>query len=95
MQPYEFSFESQQDFVIPPVNSVLKWKNSLRYFGSVVWNSPQNDIRNTETVGFKSKICLQNSDSCTCRLGKEYLGGVGFIITVTKTLADARIYTIY
>ena len=33
------SLRSKPELVIPSVNSVLKGKNSLRYFGSVIWNS--------------------------------------------------------
>ena len=43
------SHQSQQDLVIPSVNSVLKGKNSLRYFGSVIWKSLPNEMRNSET----------------------------------------------
>ena len=35
---HDFSLPSQQDIVIPLVNSFLKGKNSLRYFGSIIWN---------------------------------------------------------
>ena len=33
------SLWSKHELVITQVNSVLKGKNSLRYFGSVIWNS--------------------------------------------------------
>ena len=33
------SLPSKAELVIPSVNSVLKGKSSLRYFGSVFWNS--------------------------------------------------------
>ena len=33
------SFRSKPELVIHAVNSTLKDKNSLRYFGSVIWNS--------------------------------------------------------
>ena len=32
------SLRSNPELVIPSVNTVLKGKNSLRYFGSVIWN---------------------------------------------------------
>ena len=49
-------------------------------FGSVIWNSLPNEIRNSETLPvFKSKISVCNPDCCTCRLCREYIGGVGFI----------------
>ena len=77
---HHFTLRSQQDLVIPSVNIVLKGNNSLRYFGFVIWNSLPNEIRNSETVSvFKSKVSVWNPDSCTCRLCKEYIRGVGFI----------------
>ena len=46
----DFSLRSQQVLVITSINSVLKGKNSLRYFGSVIRNSLPNEIRNSKTV---------------------------------------------
>ena len=46
----DFSLRSQQVLVITSINSVLKGKNSLRYFGSVIRNSFPNEIRNSKTV---------------------------------------------
>ena len=78
---HDFSLWSQQNFVIPLINSILKGKNSLRYFGSVKSNSLPHETRNSETLPvFKSTIKMWNPDSCTCRLCKEYIGGVVFII---------------
>ena len=43
-------------------------------------NSLPIDIRNSESlVVFKAKIKTWKPDSCTCRLCKKYLNGVGFI----------------
>ena len=49
---HDFSFRSQQVLVITSVNSALKGKNSMRYFGSVIRNSLPNEIRNSKTVSF-------------------------------------------
>ena len=58
---HDFSLWSQQDLVIPSVNSVCKGKSSLRHFGSVIWNSLPNEIRHSETLSvFKSKIRVLN-----------------------------------
>ena len=77
---YNFNLMSQPDLLIPSVKSVLKGKNSLRYFGSLMWNSLPTDIRNSESlVVFKAKIKTWKPGSCTCRLCRKYLNGVGFI----------------
>ena len=53
----------------------------MRYFGSVILNSIPNEIKNSGTLSvFKSKISVWNPDSCTCRLSKEYIGGVGLVL---------------
>ena len=39
------SLRSKPELVIPSVNSILKGKNSIRYFGSVIWNSLPTEIR--------------------------------------------------
>ena len=73
------NLRSQRDLLIPSVKSVLKGKNSLRYFGSLMWNSLPIDVRNSESlVVFKAKIKTWKPDSYTCRLCKKYLNGVGF-----------------
>ena len=77
---HEIYLRSHQDLKVPSINSVLQGKNSLRYFGPVIWNSIPIDIRKSENLYiFKSKIKTWNPESCTCRLCKEYLDGVGYI----------------
>ena len=77
---HDISLRSQSDLIVPSVNSVYKGKNSLRYLGSITWNSLPIEIRNSETLSvFKSKIKVWYPDSCECRLCKEYIEGVGFI----------------
>ena len=39
------NLQSKTELVIASVNSVFKGKNSLRYFGSVIWNSLSIEIR--------------------------------------------------
>ena len=45
------------ELVIPLVKSVLKGKNSLRYYGSVIWNSLPIEIRKDHSIlSFVTKI---------------------------------------
>ena len=77
---HNINLRSQPDLLIPSVKTALKGKQSLRYFGSLMWNSLPIDIRNSKSLSlFKTKIKAWKPDSCTCRLCKEYLNGVGFI----------------
>ena len=51
------SLRSKPELVIPSVNSILKGKNSLRYFGSVIWNSLPIEIREDPLISsFVTKI---------------------------------------
>ena len=77
---HDISLQYQSDLIVPSVNSLLKGKNSLRYFGSIIWNYLSVEIRKSEILPvFKLKIKEWKPDNCKCRLCKEYLGGVGFI----------------
>ena len=77
---HSVNLRSKPDLLIPSVKSVLKGKNSLRYFGSLMWNSLPNNIKNSESLSvFKAKIKSWKPDNCACRLCKTYLNGVGFI----------------
>ena len=76
---HNVNFRSKPDLLIPSVDSVLKGKHSLRYLGSLMWNSLPINIRNSESLSiFKAKIKVWKLDNCTCKLCKEYLNGVGF-----------------
>ena len=73
------SLRSQNHLVIPQVNTVLKGKNSIRYFGPVIWNLIPHEIRNLKTLNeFKEKIKTWKPDSCPCRLCLDFIPGVGF-----------------
>ena len=37
---------SQSDFGVPGINAVFYGATSVRYFGSVIWNSLPNNLRN-------------------------------------------------
>ena len=41
-----YNLRSQSDFRVPGINTVFYGANSIRYFGSVIWNSLPNDLRN-------------------------------------------------
>ena len=55
-----YSLCSEQEFIIPKVNTLFKGKNSFRYFDAIIWNSTPSDIitdKNNELHNkFHSKI---------------------------------------
>ena len=51
------NLRSKPDLVISPVNSGFKGKNSLRCFGSLIWNSLPTEIREDHSIlSFITKI---------------------------------------
>ena len=74
------SFRSKPELVIPSVNSVLKIKNFLRYFGSVIWNSLPIEIREDHsTLSFPKKIKQWKPIACPRTICKSYIDRVGYI----------------
>ena len=74
-----FNFKDQYAIHIPSVNTELKGKNSIRYFGAIIWNAiPLNIKKATSLHAFKNSI-KSWKPNCSCRLCKTYLQGVGFV----------------
>ena len=75
-----YNLRSGCDFRVPSVNTENCGKNSLRYFGPVIWNMIPLRVRNIETLTeFKKEIRKWKLDNCPCRLCKNFIGRVGFI----------------
>ena len=71
------SLRSKPELVIPSVNSILKGKNSLRYFGSVIWNSLPIEIREDHSISsFVTKTKQWKPIACVCTIFKSYIGRV-------------------
>ena len=70
---------SQSDFGFPGINTVFYGANSIRYFGSVLWNRLPNDLRNIFDFDlFKTTIRRWKPIVYPC---KNYLGSLDFITT--------------
>ena len=75
-----YNLRTRCDFRVPSVNTENCGKNSLRYFGPVIWNKIPLRIRNIETLTeFKKEIRKWKFDNCPCRLCRNFIDGVGFI----------------
>ena len=74
---------SKCTFSRPTVNTDHYGKESIRYFGPVVWDdmlpSKYKSIKKLEK--FKEEIKKWIPTNCPCNLCKEYVGGVGFVTT--------------
>ena len=74
------NLRSRPELVIPSLNSVLKGKISLRYFGSVIWNSLPIEFREDHSISsFATKIKQWKPIACPCAICKNYIGSVGYI----------------
>ena len=75
--------KSNKSFFTPNVTSEHNGKNSIRYFGPVVWDTMLPDglksIQNLEK--FKTEVKKWVPKDCPCRLCKEYVAGLGFVTT--------------
>ena len=81
-----YNLRSQSVFGVPGTNTVFYGASLIRYFGSVVWNSLLNDLRNICDFDlFKTTIRRWKPVDCPCRLCKNYLDGFG-LITVSKLI---------
>ena len=76
-----YNLRAQPDFGVSGINTVFYGANSIRYLGSVIWNSLPNDLRNIcEFDLFKMTIGRWKLFDCLCRLCKNYLGCLDFIV---------------
>ena len=73
------NLRSKSELEIFSVNSVLKGKNFLRYFGSIIWNSLPIEIREDHPIlSFVTKIKQWKPFACSCTILKSYIGRVGY-----------------
>ena len=68
------------DFITPKVNTVTYGDDSLRSFGSKIWNLIPDDTKNVQNIdAFRSKIKNWVPKHCPCRLCRPFVQGVGYI----------------
>ena len=68
------------DFITPKVNTVTYGDDSLRSFGSKIWNLIPDDTKNVQNIdAFRSKIKNWVPKHCPCRLCRPFVPGVGYI----------------
>ena len=71
---------SKPKLLISSLYSVLKGKNSLIYFGSIIWNLLPIEIREDHSIlSFVTKIKQCKPTVCPCTICKNYTGKVGYI----------------
>ena len=74
----QYHLRGNTDFLVPPVNTVHFGKDSLQYFGSVIWKLiPPNILSCSKLDEFKNKIRNWSPPECPCRLCKTYIQNIG------------------
>ena len=74
------TLRSRPELVTPSVNSILKGKNSLRYFGFVIWNSLPIEIMEDHSISSSvTKIKQWKPVVCPCTICKSYIGKIDYI----------------
>ena len=80
---FDINTKGDKTFHRPNVNSVYNGKNSVRYFGPIVWDimlpARFKSIQILEK--FKDEIKQWIPVNCPCSLCKEYVAGVGIVTT--------------
>lgn len=75
-----YNLRSQSDFCLPVPRTEQYGKNSLQYFGPIVWNMVPQDIGNSSSLSeFKIKIKKWKPLNCPCKLCIDYLQDLGYI----------------
>ena len=71
---------AQTEFAIPPVNTVYKGENSLRYLGPLIWKIVPDKLKKIPYLKrFKTEIKKWVPSKCPCRLCKNYVQGLGYV----------------
>ena len=74
------NLRSKSELVMPSTNSILKGRNFLRYFSSVIWNLLPVEIREDHLIlSFVAKI--NNENQLSAHVLFEKVIQVGFVIS--------------
>ena len=75
------NIRSQIDFELPRVNNV-KGQDILRFLGHKIWNIIPRTIKEASSFTiFKNKIKNWIPEDCPCRLCKDYVQGLGYVVS--------------
>ena len=79
---FKLNSHNGSTFLIPNVNGEYMGKLSLRWFGPVVWERMLPDSYKSIVLLEKFKDAIEKwvPENCPCRLCKNFVAGVGFIV---------------
>ena len=77
--PYDL--RNTNTFLLPSVHTVNYGTETVRYRGQRIWRSLPQEIKDTGSLQqFKNKIKFWKNDDCDCRLCKQYIPQLGFLV---------------
>ena len=81
---HNYNLRSRSELAVPSITTAFKGKNSISYFGSVIWNTIPAELRQINPFQvFKSEIKAWQPTNCPCRLCKNYTENLCFVNIVS------------
>ena len=80
---FDLNKRSDRTFFRPKVKNVNTGLNTIRYFGTVLWDDMLTmELKSIETLEkFKKEIKKWIPKKCPCTLCRVYIHGVGYVTT--------------
>ena len=77
---HNYNLHSRSERTVPSINTVFKDRNSVSYFGSVIWNSIPVELKRINSFQvFRPKVKAWRPTNGPCRLFKNYIENLDFI----------------
>ena len=67
------------DFVLPSIRTEHYGRNSISYFGPIIWKSLPNEIRNSDSLSKFQTLIKSWKPVCPCNLCKTFIPELGFL----------------
>ena len=75
-----YNLRSQTYFPVEPINTSHYGQNSIRFYGSKVWNMIPSELRDMSSLEvFKNEIRKWEPIDCNCKLCQTYINNLGYI----------------
>ena len=76
-----YNLRSGSQFHQPSANTVWKGQETISYLGPKIWNMVPEEMKQKSSLfAFKREIKQWVPDNCPCRICKNYLPNIGFIL---------------
>ena len=81
-----YNLRSNSNFAVPNVKSVFHGSESISYLGPKIWDIVPFELKElTSLNAFKKNIKKWQPKNCPCRLCKQYMSNLGFILNTSET----------